>query len=113
MSSILSETSFASSLHEAIIELYLNVKVRSNDEISIYDEGAFEKEKDKLREVDSYVILDYIKSSIEILMNIKREEEGNTSLVTEEINKKGKPYKFDKSHRHDMIQTKQSDLDNT
>jgi hypothetical protein len=61
-------------LQEAIIELYLNVKVRSNDEINNYDEGMFEKEKAKLREVDPHTVLDYIKSSIEILMNLKSEE---------------------------------------
>lgn len=48
------------SLDEAIIELYLNVKVRSNEEISSYDESMFEKEKDKLREVSPHVVLDYI-----------------------------------------------------
>lgn len=62
------------SLEEAIIELYLNVKVRSNEEISNYDETTFEKEKQKLRLVSPYTILDYIKSSIEILMNLKSEE---------------------------------------
>ena len=59
------------SLGEAIIELYLNVKVRSNEEISTYDESMFDKEKEKLREVSPHVVLDYIRSSIEILMNLK------------------------------------------
>jgi hypothetical protein len=59
------------SLDEAIIELYLNVKVRSNDEITNYDENMFDLEKDKLREVSPHVVLDYIRSSIEILMNLK------------------------------------------
>lgn len=32
------------------------------------------KERKKLRDVDSFTILDYIKTSIEILMNMKMEE---------------------------------------
>jgi hypothetical protein len=31
----------------------------------------FDQEKDKLREVSPHVVLDYIRSSIEILMNLK------------------------------------------
>ncbi len=33
-----------------------------------------EEEKARLEEVDSFVILDYIRSSVEILMNLKMEE---------------------------------------
>jgi len=33
------------------------------------------KERNKLRDVDSFTILDYIKTSIEILMNMKMEEQ--------------------------------------
>ena len=58
-------------INEAIIELYLNVKVRSNEEINNYDENTFEKEKEKLRSISPHTVLDYIKSSIEILMNLK------------------------------------------
>ena len=50
----------ASSLHEAIIELYLNVKVRSNEEINNYDESMFDKEKQKLRDLSPHTVLDYI-----------------------------------------------------
>lgn len=32
------------------------------------------KERKKLREVDPFTILDYVKTSIEILMNMKMEE---------------------------------------
>lgn len=74
-------------LSEAIIELYLNVKVRSNEEISNYDESVFEKEKDKLRELSPHTVLDYIKSSVEILMNIKSEERKGKK-------KKDKPLRF-------------------
>jgi len=33
-----------------------------------------QKERDKLRETDAFTILEYVKSSIEILMNMKMEE---------------------------------------
>jgi hypothetical protein len=35
------------------------------------------KERKKLKEVDHFKILDYIKTSIEILMNMKMEEGGD------------------------------------
>lgn len=34
------------------------------------------KERKKIKDVDSFTILDYIKTSIEILMNMKMDEEG-------------------------------------
>ena len=37
------------------------------------------KERKKLKEVDHFTILDYIKTSIEILMNMKMEENGGES----------------------------------
>lgn len=64
-------------LKEAVIELYLNVKIRGNEIPSMEDTISSEvmnEERDKLREVDAYTILDYIRSSIEILMNLKIEE---------------------------------------
>ncbi len=42
------------------------------------------KERQKLRDVDAFTVLDYIKTSIEILMNMKMEEqqEGNATSKT-------------------------------
>ena len=34
------------------------------------------KERKRLRDIDAFTILDYIKTSIEILMNMKMEENG-------------------------------------
>jgi predicted Holliday junction resolvase-like endonuclease len=42
------------------------------------------KERKKLRDVDHFTILDYIKTSIEILMNMKMEE----TELDKEMNKK-------------------------
>jgi hypothetical protein len=35
------------------------------------------KERRRLRDIDPFTILDYIKTSIEILMNMKKEEDGS------------------------------------
>ena len=61
-------------LHEAIIDLYLQVKVRSNDEIDRFGQEQFKKERERLCKFDSLTVLDYIKTSIEILMQIKGED---------------------------------------
>jgi hypothetical protein len=61
-------------LKEALLELYLSVKIRSDEEIDGYTEEQFKVEKRQMREVDGFTLIDYIKSSIEILMNMKIEE---------------------------------------
>jgi hypothetical protein len=61
-------------LKEALLELYLSVKIRSDEEIDNYTEEQFRLEKDQMKEVDGFTLIDYIKSSIEILMNMKIEE---------------------------------------
>lgn len=54
------------------------------------------KERKRLKEVDHFTILDYIKTSIEILMNMKMEEsEGNKEEKDE--GKKKKHQKLQKS----------------
>ena len=61
-------------VRKAILDLYLNVKIRSQDEISGMDEGAIENEKKKLAPMDTIDIIDYIKQSVEILMHMRIEE---------------------------------------
>lgn len=61
-------------LKEGILELYLSVKIRSDEEIDNYNEEFFNEEKRQLKEVDGFALIDYIKSSIEVLMNMKVEE---------------------------------------
>ncbi len=56
------------------MELYLSVKIRSDDEIDNYTEEQFKKEKQEMRAVDGFTLIDHIKSSIETLMNMKIEE---------------------------------------
>eukprot|EP00347_Sterkiella_histriomuscorum_P022951 403336526 len=58
-------------VREHLLDLYLDVKVRSNDEL---DDNKLAEERQKLRNVASNVIIDYIRSSIEILLNLKNED---------------------------------------
>lgn len=48
-------------MRQAIIELYLNVKIRSQDEIAQMTDDAMDKERSKLFEMDTLDIIDYIK----------------------------------------------------
>lgn len=52
------------------------MKIRSDDEIDNYTEEQFRLEKKQMQEVDGFTLVDYVKSSIEILMNMKIDEGG-------------------------------------
>ena len=71
------------SLKEAIIDLYLAIKIRSAEEVfsqiliiqlEKVDKKSIEKEKYKLMQNDGFVVLEYIRASIEIIMSLKIEE---------------------------------------
>jgi hypothetical protein len=83
-------------LKEAVLELYLSVKIRSDDEIDNYNEDFFKEEKRQLRDLDGFTLIDYIKTSIEVLMNMKVEEQDemeNPDLFTDTSNsiRRGEP----------------------
>lgn len=61
-------------LREGILELFLSVKIRSDEEIDFYNEELFKEEKMELKDLDGFAIIDQIKTSIEMLMNMKVEE---------------------------------------
>lgn len=61
-------------VRKAILELYLNVKIRSQEEIAQMTEDAIEKERARLGKVDTLDVIDYIKQSVEILMHMRIEE---------------------------------------
>jgi hypothetical protein len=66
-----------SKMKQALIDLYLSVKIRTNDEIDIYDEEKLSEERKNLQgagKVDCLTLIEYIKLSIEILMNMKQED---------------------------------------
>jgi hypothetical protein len=59
-------------IKEAIIDLYLAIKIRSTDELDKINDNNLNEEKNKLMtSVDCFQILEYIRSSIEIIMNLK------------------------------------------
>lgn len=59
---------------KALIDLYLNVKVRSKTEIEAYTEAQLQEERQNLYEAEPEAIIEYIRTSIEILMNLKVED---------------------------------------
>lgn len=61
-------------IQEALIDLYLNVKVRSKDEINDYDDEDLTKERENLYMTSPIDLINYIQTSVEILMNIKVED---------------------------------------
>jgi hypothetical protein len=63
-------------LKEALLELYLSVKIRSDDEIDNYTEEQFKIEKKQMRDIDGFTLIDEIKTCIEALMNMKIEDGG-------------------------------------
>jgi len=70
--SINSETTYEVSLEEAIIDLYQSIKIRKDSEEP--DEDTIYEEKQHLKEIDPFVILEYIRNSFEIIVNMKMEE---------------------------------------
>ena len=68
-------------LQNAIIDLYLNVKIRTNEQVSSlmnlqidkFDKTIYKEEYSKLSSHSPFLILEYIRSSVEILMDLKNE----------------------------------------
>ena len=85
-------------LRMAVIELYLSVKIRSDDEIEDYCKETFEQEKIQMKDVDAYNIIDLIKSCVEQLMNLRDDESSvicgdvkiNEDLIAESLPKRSK-----------------------
>lgn len=67
------------SVRNSIINLYLSVKIRKQDDIAVYNNFLKEKEIQYLKKVPIETIISYIKSSIEILVNIKSNESKNVN----------------------------------
>ena len=66
------ESQDVKNIKEAIIDLYLAIKIRSTDELDKINDNNLNDEKSKLlTQVDCFQILEYIRSSIEIIMNLK------------------------------------------
>jgi hypothetical protein len=61
-------------LREAVLELFLSVKIRSDDEIDAYNETFFKTEKLEMKGTDGFALVDMIKNAIEVLMNMKADQ---------------------------------------
>lgn len=48
-------------LREAVLELFLSVKIRSDEEIDNYNEATFKDEKRQMSDVDGFTLIDQIK----------------------------------------------------
>lgn len=77
-------------VREALIDLYLKVKVRSSEEIEQYNSDQMRQEKDELKETTGITLIEYIRSNVEILLNIKSDDgdsftDPNKSLVCASI----------------------------
>ena len=57
-----------------LIDLYMKLKVRKNEDIEKLDEKDLIQEREKLKASDPFVIINYIKTSIDILIDLKVEE---------------------------------------
>ena len=78
-------------MKEAIIDLYLAIKIRSTEELDQINESNLRHEKQKLlKSCDCFQILEYIRSSIEIIMNLKIEDlEKNDQKKRREATQRG------------------------
>jgi hypothetical protein len=89
-------------IKSALIDLYLSVKIRTNEEIDIYDENQLAKERKKLEsqnKVDEMTLIEYIKLSIEILMNMKYEDfEKEANILNKERKQNFKESQPESSH---------------
>ena len=54
-----------------MLELFLSVKIRSDDEIDDYNEVIFQAEKQELCEATGFELIDLIKEAVEKLMQIQ------------------------------------------
>ncbi len=61
-------------MKDAIIELYLAIKIRSTEELDNITEEILEEEKIRLESATGFSVLEYIRTSIEIIMNLKVED---------------------------------------
>lgn len=68
-------------LREAVMELFLSIKIRSDHEIACYSKTKFLAEKQEMKGTDAFQIIDMIKSAIELLMNMKDGESESLNEV--------------------------------
>lgn len=73
-------------LIQGIQELYLSVKVRKSADIEQYTEESLKQERQNLQRTPPMALLGYIKSSIEIIINLKVQERINDYIEDSKAN---------------------------
>ena len=61
-------------LKYAIIDLYCAIKIRSTEELERITDEDLVTEKLKLLKISSFNLIEYIRASIEVIMNLKIED---------------------------------------
>ena len=70
-----SPSSELNSLQDAIIDLYMSVKVRTKDQLANLETSQVQEEREALQEIKNpFIVLEYIRASLDIVMNMKQEE---------------------------------------
>lgn len=67
-------------VHSSLVDLYLQVKFRNPNESNSVSEEQLEEEKAALASLSDYVLIDYVRNSFDILMNMKASEIGHPKL---------------------------------
>ncbi len=102
-----SEDSFNEKLVEAIKELYVDVKLKYKCE---NQEELKKKELDKIKEINVFKLIDYIRESIDIYVNLKLDE---AKYSTNETDDKQKLFHDDEEEVYEkMIKKLEADVRN-
>jgi ribosomal protein S10 len=72
------------SLKNAVLELFLSVKIRSDEEIEAYSLEQFEREKRQMTDLDGFTLVDMIKETVEALMSMRIDEEVTTEIKAQQ-----------------------------
>ncbi|CDW80775.1 UNKNOWN [Stylonychia lemnae] len=67
-------TSKYKNLRSAVGDLYLSIKQKTRDENETITEQEEREERDIIMSLDPYIVIEYIKSSVDIILNLKFEE---------------------------------------
>lgn len=62
-------------IQNALIDLYLNVKIRSSEELRDFTSEKLEDERQTLKDAKPLLLVDYIRTSVEILVSMRKDED--------------------------------------
>jgi hypothetical protein len=92
-------------VQRALIDLYLNVKIRNAEELREFSNDKFEEERKALKDTSSLLLVDYIRTSVEILINLRKDEDALINVKDESIlNESIRSLKEISKHYEDQLQ---------